>query len=486
MKKIKKFGFVAPILIVLLLVVITSYFVEGRSGISYIAIGDLLIDYVQSYYYFFDTILFILTVGGLYGALNKVSAYKKLVKSIASKVEARKQLFVIISTIVFVLLTSIGGFNLLALIFIPFVISIILLLGYDKLVALSSTVVATMVGIIGGLFFSFRDGTNQYASSFTTFDKVVGLKNIWENVFPKVLLLVLGTGLLIFFIIKHIKSVSEGEKINSLSNDDVFFIQTKTRTGKAIEEDYSSVKVWPFIVFGCLLFVILVLGYMPWNSLFGFDCFNKFHTWLTGLKIGKYVVFTSLISKNITALGNWGDMGSYLMAIVCISLFLLIIKLIYRVRFKDLTNGFVYGVKKMVPGAMILALAYTVLVAAYNNGFIEAVITNAGDSFGDNVIVASLITIIGSIINVDVFYIVAGVIFPIVGTLTDKADLNVYATLFQSFYGLIQICGPTSIMLIIGLSYLDVPYSKWLKYIWRFVLELFILIFIVLIITSLI
>ena len=482
MKKIKKFGFVAPILIILLLVVILSYFVEGRSGIGYIALGDLVIDYVQSFYYFFDTILFVFAVGGLYGALNKIPAYKKLLNNIVNKIEDKKKMFVIIITIFFVLLTSVGGFNLMALIFIPFVISIILLLGYDKLVALSATVVATFVGVIGGIFFTFRDGTNQYATSFTTFDKIAGLDSIWANIIPKLLLLVVGTALLIVFILKHIK---EGN-IEELSSNDVFYVEAKTKNGKVIKEDYSSVKVWPLVVFGSLLFVVLVLGFMPWNSLFGITCFDKFHTWLTGLKIGNYAVFTSLISKNVTALGRWGDMGSYLMAIVCIFIFLLIMKCVSRVNFKELTKGFVYGVKKMVPVVMVMILAYTVLVAAYNNGFMETIATKAGESFNDNAFIASLITIFGTIINVDVFYIVAGIVSPVVKSLSDKADLNVFALLFQSFYGLIQICGPTSLLLIVGLSYLEVPYSKWLGYIWRFVLELLFIIFVVLIVVSLI
>lgn len=479
MKKNKKFGFVTPILIVLLLVVIFSYFVEGRSGVSHIALGDLLFNYLQSFYYFFDTILFVFVVGGLYGALNKVPAYKKLLNKIASKVEAKKKLFVILTTIFFVLLTALGGFDLLAFLFIPFVVSIILLLGYDKFVALSSTVVATFVGVIGGIFLAFRDGTNQYATSFTTFDKVTGLSGLWDNIIPKLLLLVLGTALLIFFILRYIKNDKDHVEIGSR---DVFYVEE--RDGSKKEE--KTLHTWPIVVLGVILFVFLLIGFMPWNSLFGFDCFDKFHTWLTGLSIGNYVVFTSLISKNITALGRWGDMGGYMMSIMCMLIFLILVKWIYRVQLSEMSKGFIYGVKKMIPVVMVLVLAYSVLVSSYNNGFMETLITNSADGIGDNVLMASLLTMFGTVVSVDRFYIVAGVISPIVSSLTDKADLNVYATLFQSFYGLLQMCGPTSLLLIISLSYLEVPYSKWLKYIWRFILYMLILIFIVLIITSLI
>ena len=49
-----------------------------------------------------------------------------------------------------------------------------------------------------------------------------------------------------------------------------------------------------------------------------------------------------------------------------------------------------------------------------------------------------------------------------------------------------MIIGPTSLILIAGLTYLDIPYTTWLKYIWRFILMLFILIFVVLMIVALV
>jgi uncharacterized ion transporter superfamily protein YfcC len=96
----------------------------------------------------------------------------------------------------------------------------------------------------------------------------------------------------------------------------------------------------------------------------------------------------------------------------------------------------------------------------------------------------SLITILGSITNVDLYYTAAGIFSPIISALSDSANLQVFAIAFQSFYGLVQIIGPTSLLLIICLAYTDVSYTDWLKNIWRFVLELFIVIFIVILIVS--
>lgn len=70
---------------------------------------------------------------------------------------------------------------MILLIFVPFIISIILILGYDKLVALSATIVATLVGYIGGIFITFKDSSSQYSVTYTTFDKMVGLNgHFWQ------------------------------------------------------------------------------------------------------------------------------------------------------------------------------------------------------------------------------------------------------------------------------------------------------------------
>ena len=135
---------------------------------------------------------------------------------------------------------------------------------------------------------------------------------------------------------------------------------------------------------------------------------------------------------------------------------------------------------------MIAMFAYAILVCAYNNGFVETIITKAGDKFGDNVLIHSLITVFGSVLNVDLYYTTAGVFSNVVAILSENVNLSVYAVMFQSLYGLVQIVGPTSILLIVGLTYLEVPYKSWLKYIWRLVVELLIVILVILMIVSLI
>jgi len=197
----------------LLIVVILSYILVGRYGTrAYIGLGDVLVNSLQSLYYFFDTALFILVVGGFYGVLSKTSAYKKLLDKIVTAVKPSSKKFIYVVIVVFAIVASLTGMTLPLIIFIPFVVSIILLLGYDKLVALSATIGSVMVGFIGGIFVAFRDPSNYYGITYVTFDKFVGLASNFENILAKLLLLFAGIALLIFYVNKHIKNV-ENKKV---------------------------------------------------------------------------------------------------------------------------------------------------------------------------------------------------------------------------------------------------------------------------------
>ena len=478
----KKHGLFKILLIMLFLIVVLSYFVKNRtSEIAYLGLGDVFVNGIQSFYYFFDTALFIFVIGGFYGVLNNTLAYKKLLNNIVTKVKPNSKKFVFITMIVFALLTSLTGLTMPLLVFVPFVISIILLLGYDKLVAFSSTIGSIIIGFIGGIFITFKDPTSMYSVSFTTFEKFSGLDNLFVNLFPKILLLVAACGLFIYYVNKHIKNVEDKKVKYELNNDDDLLVSQ-------VKGNYKDIKTWPLIVVLSLLLILIILGFVPWNSLNEkFDAFTKFHEWLLGLKIGGFEIYKNIISSNFSAFGQWATMGNYLMIIILMLLAIIVIKFICKVKWNDVIDNFLEGCKKVLPVAGLAVLAYTVLVCAYNNGFMEHLISSANESMnGLNLAMTSLFTLLGSVINVDLYYTSVGIFKPILDTFSDESMLPVLAMSFQTLFGFVMLVGPTSLLLIIGLTYLDIPYLTWLKYIWRFLLELFILIFVILLIVTLI
>ena len=473
----KKHGLFKALLIILGLLVVVSFFVPGREGtVSYLGIGTVFLNSVQVFYYFFDTAVFLFVVGGFYGVLSRSDAYKKLLDTIVAKLKSNSKKFVFIVTIIFAIVSSLTGFTLSLFIFVPFIMSIILLLGYDKLVAISSTIVAIVVGYIGGLFVTLRD-PSSYSTSFVTFEEFVGADK-FANTFPKLILLILGIGLLIYFINKHIKDIEDKKVKYELNEGNDLKISE-------VKGNYKNIKLWPIVTILSIIFVLLVLGYVPWSSLFEITVFSDFHTWLTSLKIGDFEVFNSIITSISYAFGDWAQLGNYMIICVVLLVFSLIIKFISKMKFDDMIDAFVEGMKKMLPVAVLTTLSLVVLVCAYNNGFVENLITSANNAMGSlNIFMASVFNILGSLLYPDIYYTAYGVYSPLLSVITDESLYQVLALNFQTLNGLVMIIGPTSLILIAGLTYLDIPYTTWLKYIWRFILMLFILIFVVLLIVS--
>ena len=467
----KKHSLFKVISMILVLLVIISWIAVGRNDVkSYIGFGDLFLNSIRSVYFFFDIFLFILIVGGFYGVLNKSSGYKKLLDNIVSKVKKLGNKFIYLVIILFALVSALTGMDMLIFMFIPFVISIILLLGYDKLVAISATVVSSIIGVIGGIFVTFKDPNNYYGTTNTTMEKFVGIEENFANIFPKLLLLVLGVALLIFYVSRHIKNVKDKKVKYELNTDNDSLVVNE------VKGDYKKVKSWPLIIVFAFLFVYTVIGVMPWNTLFKVDIFNKFHTWLVGLGTKDFSIFNNLISSSFTALGEWNSLGNYMMPMIIMLILSLVVKFISHIKFDEYVDAFINGMKKLLPSAFVVVLAYSVLVGAYNHGFLSTLISKTDYNIG----LAGLYSLVGSILHVDLYYTSVGVFSSIISLVEDEALYPVLAVLFQGFYGLINIVGPTSLLLIVVLTYLDVPYTTWLKYIWRLFLYLFIVICLVL------
>lgn len=462
----KKHGLSKILGILLLLVVIVSFILTGRNEVKdFIGLGDVVINGIRSSYYFFYIAVFVLFIGGFYGVLNKAPAYKKLLDSIVTKTKPLGKKFIFVTILVMAVIASLTGMTLPLLVFVPFIVSIILLLGYDKLVAITSTVVSIMVGYIGGVFVTLY---NPIAYGMTTYETFVGTESKFSNMFPKLLLLFAGITLLIYFVNNHIKNV-ENKKVKYELNDD-----SELQINE-VKSNYTSIKIWPMTIVLVLLFVILVLGLVPWNNLFGITIFTEFHTWLTELTIKDFAIIPSIISGDLLAFGEWYSMGdsmTYVMICMVLTLFTIIVTLVGRIKLNDAIDGFKEGIRKLLPTVVVLLLAYTVLITAYTHGFFEGIVSKYGKfNYG----ISSLLVFLGCLLNVDMYYIVIGVFSPILELITDETVYSSVAILFQGIYGIFSVVGPTSIILIFILSYMNVPYTTWLKYIWRFILGLIIL-----------
>ena len=95
-----------------------------------------------------------------------------------------------------------------------------------------------------------------------------------------------------------------------------------------------------------------------------------------------------------------------------------------------------------------------------------------------NIFFSTIVAIIGSALHVDILY-VANYVVPQLAT--QDVNTALIAILVQSIYGVTMFVAPTSIAVILGLSYLNIPYKEWIKKTWKLVLTLFAIVVVVLI-----
>ena len=94
-------------------------------------------------------VLFFVFVGGFYGVMFKIPAYRSFLDKIVSFTKGKEKVFLSVIVGLVALLVSICGLNIGIAIFVPFIVSIIFLMGYDKIVAAYAVVGSICAGMLG-------------------------------------------------------------------------------------------------------------------------------------------------------------------------------------------------------------------------------------------------------------------------------------------------------------------------------------------------
>jgi len=130
--------------------------------------------------------------------------------------------------------------------------------------------------------------------------------------------------------------------------------------------------------------------------------------------------------------------------------------------------------------------AYLVMAVVYMTPYLPTIshkIWSLADGF--NIATSSLTIILNNIFcpNLD-FIDFSGIL----GYLASEYPtyMNALYVMISSLTGLVMVFAPTSLMLVVGLSSLDVKYKDWFKYIWKFLLGISICLIIIFILMTVI
>ena len=420
--------------------------------------------------YFGYVALFVLVVGGFYGVLYKTGAYRRMLDSLVKKFKGKEVICLVVIMALFAFLTSFAGLQLALLMLFPFVISLVLMMGYNKSTAIAVTAGSVAVGLMGT---TFAYNTTQVLQQYLSVE-------LTDLIWVKVILLVLGVVLLALFVLKFGKKASTKK-----ADDKEEFIPEEVKTTKGKEKDKDKkhkVKVWPLVLILDLILLVTILGFIPWNGAFGITLFEDVTTAITEFELFGFPIFGKILGA-VSPFGYW----TLVELVTVMLLAIIILKFVYKIKWDDVFDGFGKGVKKALVPALIVILIYTCLVLTTYDPY-QLVIYKfiLGLTKGFNIFTTGLVVVISSIFNGDPLYAFYSVLPYFVSVVTDTNNYQLIAVIFQSLYGIVTLVAPTSIPLMVTLAYTNTSYKDWFKYIWKLLVALLVLAFIVFIVLLLI
>lgn len=455
--------------ILIIITVLLTWFIKAGTfnGSTYTygeitrtGIFDFLVQIPIVLYYYAPIATFLIILGGFYALLSKNKGYSKLVDSIANIFKGKEILFVVLCTILLSIAASISNEVLQYLVFIPFLIAIMKKLNINKLSAYISTFGALLIGVIGSTYGLYNILPNAMTSIYNNISLTTGIA-IKIIVYIAVLIIVN-----LFNVLYMIKNKKTSKELMIEEDQDLVKYDKKT-------------KIYPLIIVFSLIAIIQVMAFIKWDDVLGVTCFSTFHEWVMGLSI-KEVPVISYILGDISSFGNWNLY--YFQAVLFIAI--LIIKALNKMNFSDFFDTLVKGAKSAAKIVFIGYLVYFVSVLT-QNVFAESnpypIVFSIVNFFGTitknaNVALCSIGMFIGSTLSVEF-----GNLFQIISLLylaIGNIDPKVIIVSSQLIYGLAMFLVPSSMVLMIGLTYLNISYKDYFKYFWKILLALLLLVII--------
>jgi uncharacterized ion transporter superfamily protein YfcC len=391
-----------------------------------------------------DVAMFVLIIGGFLGVTMKTGAINAGIAWVVQKLKGKeKWMFPILMTIFAIGGTSYGMAEE-TLAFYALIITVMLAAGYDGLSAGALILLGAGIGVIGSTVNPFATGI---ASGFAD-------TNISEGLIGRLVLLVVGTIIGIWFVMRYAEKVKKDPSkslIYDMKAENEKQFLSSSNEGTDFGKFTGRHKV--ILVLFFLAFVVMVYGVIPWEDL--------------GIAVPTWWWWFPEMTSNFLFFG-------------------ILIGIIGKISEKDLVNTFVDGARDMLGVALIIGVARGVTVIMTNGLITDTVLYWAEQA-------VSGLGGVGFIIVTYILYLplsflipsssgLATVSMPIMAPLASFAGVQEYlvVTAYQAANGLINLITPTSAVVMGGLAIARVGYGVWLKFVAVLLVLLFILTIIVL------
>lgn len=402
-------------------------------------IADVILSPFEGFYSAVDIALFILMVGGFLGVVMKTGAIDAGIANVIKILNGKEKWMIPILMCLFGLGGTTFGMAEETIAFYPLLLPVFIAAGYDAVTAVSVIMLGAGAGVLASTVNPFATGI---AAGFA------GI-SLGEGIVVRVIQLIILETLAIIFVMRYAEKVRKDP--------------TKSYVADMYEDNKKH---------------------------FSFDNSNEDNLKLTGKKKVTLFVFAAVFLIMIYSVIPFADMG--ITAIPTLGwwfqelsgLFFVgavVAGVLYRLPEEDLVGSFVAGAADLLGVAFIIGISRGITVIM-NSGMITDTILYWGENS---------LTGAGSVLFILLTYLffiplsflipstsgLATLSMPIMSPLADFAGVgrDLIITAFQSASGIVNLITPTSAVVMGGLAIGRVPYDRWLKYVWKFILLVFII-----------
>ena len=444
-------------------------------------------------------IVFILIVGGAFWIMNKSQAIDTGIMAFlgfTQKLERRKwirkigvnNIVITMIMILFSLFGSVFGMSEETIAFTLIIIPLAISMGYDSIVGVCMVYVAAHIGFSGAMLNPFTIGIAQGIAGIPLFSGIGYRFICW------VILTIIG----IVFVLIYAKKVKKNPKLSIVYEDDEYWRgsgERKTENGERKTENSQTTKKHSWWVYGIVSAVLVycAIRYPMTEMQIG----NSAST-LPLLPIGAglfviigffalrksvpYFILTLLFGTVYYLIVGVLGYGWYIMEIATLFLFMGVCSgFAIGKSASDIAKLFLEGMGDILSAAIVVGLAAGIVIVLQEGGVIDTILYGLSKSMSNLGVIASTEIMYGiqTLINIVIpsGSAKAAITMPIMAPFSDLIGISRQTTVmaFQFGDGFTNMITPTSGVLIATLGVARIPWEKWVRFIWKFILILIVI-----------
>ena len=449
-------------------------------------------------------IVFILIVGGAFWIMNKSKAIDTGIMAFlgfTQKLERRKwirkigvnNIVITMIMILFSLFGSVFGMSEETIAFTLIIIPLAISMGYDSIVGVCMVYVAAHIGFSGAMLNPFTIGIAQGIADIPLFSGIGYRLVCW------VILTIVG----IVFVLIYAKKVKKNPMISVVYEDDAYWRgseKLKVKSEKCEETTPNSSLLTfnsfiPWFVYALVTALLLfcairfpitemkvgnstaTLPLLPIGAglfaLIGFFALRK------GTP---YFILTLLFGTVYYLIVGVLGYGWYIMEIATLFLFMgVCCGFAIGKSASDIAKLFIEGMGDILSAAIVVGLAAGIVIVLQDGGVIDTILYGLSKSMNNVGTIASTEIMYGiqTLINIVIpsGSAKAAITMPIMAPFSDLIGVSRQTTVmaFQFGDGFTNMITPTSGVLIATLGVARIPWEKWVRFIWKFILVLIVI-----------